>query len=243
MRVRPDDPHPGGFGEAPRRGGWRSIRAPRLLGRIGPWIRPPMAWSMARPTAGGSATRTTLVPLPHTRSTRWPCSSPRSAMSAPVASKIRSATLCIKKTNRRSEPDPGRGSWLPRATWPSVPCACSDAPMLPKQPDGPAVHGPALHHPRPHMMILKPELGQLSAHLSAVGFRLAEHGFRAFSGCLFPCRSRGNLVRAKTSSPTWTTGEAPVPVLVSPASYRAWRRSHATGCPARPGGNVLPVLR
>jgi hypothetical protein len=44
---------------------------------------------MARPTAGGSGTRTTLVPLPHTRSTRWPCSSPRSAMSALVASKIR----------------------------------------------------------------------------------------------------------------------------------------------------------
>ena len=44
---------------------------------------------MARPTAGGSGTRTILVPLPHTRSTRWPCSSPRSAMSALVASKIR----------------------------------------------------------------------------------------------------------------------------------------------------------
>jgi hypothetical protein len=37
----------------------------------------------------GSGTRTILVPLPHTRSTRWPCSSPRSLMSAPAASKIR----------------------------------------------------------------------------------------------------------------------------------------------------------
>jgi hypothetical protein len=31
----------------------------------------------------------TLVPLPHTRRTRWPCSSPRSAMLTLVASKIR----------------------------------------------------------------------------------------------------------------------------------------------------------
>ena len=44
---------------------------------------------MARPTAGGSGMRTTFLPLPLTRSTRWPCSSPRSPMSAPVASKIR----------------------------------------------------------------------------------------------------------------------------------------------------------
>jgi hypothetical protein len=41
------------------------------------------------PDGGGSGIRTILVPLPHTRSTRWPCSSPRSAMSAAVASKIR----------------------------------------------------------------------------------------------------------------------------------------------------------
>jgi hypothetical protein len=49
---------------------WRSIRAPRLLSRIGPRVRASVARSMARPTAGGSGTRTTLVPLPHTRSTR-----------------------------------------------------------------------------------------------------------------------------------------------------------------------------
>jgi hypothetical protein len=51
----------------------RSIRAPRLLSRIGPLARPAVARSMARPTAGGraSGTRTILVPLPHTRSTRW----------------------------------------------------------------------------------------------------------------------------------------------------------------------------
>jgi hypothetical protein len=36
-----------------------------------------------------ASSRTTLVPLPHTCSTRWPCSSPRSAMSALMASKIR----------------------------------------------------------------------------------------------------------------------------------------------------------
>ena len=49
----------------------RSIRVPRLLSRTGPCMRDPVAWSMARPAAGGSGTRTTLVPLPHTRRTRW----------------------------------------------------------------------------------------------------------------------------------------------------------------------------
>ena len=57
---------------------------------------------MARPTAGGSGTRTTLVPLPHTRSTRWPCSSPRSAMSAPVASKIRKPSRPGMTTSAKS---------------------------------------------------------------------------------------------------------------------------------------------
>jgi hypothetical protein len=38
----------------------------------------------------------------------------------------------------------------------------------------------------------------LGAHFNAIGFRLSEHGFRAFSGCLFRARSRGNLVRAYT---------------------------------------------
>ena len=69
----------------------RSTRVPPLLSRIGPPVRSAMARSMARPTAGGSGIRMTLVPLPHTRKTRWPCSSPRSPMSAPVASKIRQA--------------------------------------------------------------------------------------------------------------------------------------------------------
>jgi len=34
---------------------------------------------MARPTAGGRGTRTTLEPLPHTRNTRCPCFSPQVA--------------------------------------------------------------------------------------------------------------------------------------------------------------------
>jgi hypothetical protein len=61
---------------------------PRVLRRIGPESRPSTARSTARPMAGGSGTRTTLVPLPTTRSTRWPCSSPRSPTSVPLASKI-----------------------------------------------------------------------------------------------------------------------------------------------------------
>ncbi len=47
---------------------WRSIRPPARLSRIGPATRSATARSMARPTAGGSGTRTTLPPLPHTRS-------------------------------------------------------------------------------------------------------------------------------------------------------------------------------
>ena len=49
----------------------RSIRAPRLLSRIGQLARWAMArwamarWAMARPTAGGSGTRTVLVPGQH----------------------------------------------------------------------------------------------------------------------------------------------------------------------------------
>ena len=70
--MRPGDPHARVLGEVTQAagGGMRSIRAPRLLSRIGPLARSAVARSMARPAAGGSGTRTTLVPLPHTRSTR-----------------------------------------------------------------------------------------------------------------------------------------------------------------------------
>ena len=44
---------------------WQSIRVLRRLSRIGPLARSAVARSMARPTAGGSGTKTTLVPLPH----------------------------------------------------------------------------------------------------------------------------------------------------------------------------------
>ena len=60
------------------------------------------AQSIARATAGGSGTRTTLPPLPRTRSTRWPCSSPRSAMLAPQASKMRSPSRPRSATNAKS---------------------------------------------------------------------------------------------------------------------------------------------
>jgi hypothetical protein len=68
----------------------RSIREVRALRSIGPSSRSSTARSIARATAGGRGTRTTLPPLPRTLRTRWPCSSPRSAMLAPQASKIRS---------------------------------------------------------------------------------------------------------------------------------------------------------
>jgi ABC-type branched-subunit amino acid transport system ATPase component len=58
----------------------RSIRVPRLLSRIGPLARLAVAWSMARPTAGGSGTGTILVPLPR----RGPAST-RPAVTSPAA--------------------------------------------------------------------------------------------------------------------------------------------------------------
>ena len=113
MRMCPRDLDAGGFGEVRRRrvAACRSIRAPRVFSRIGPRSRRPAARSMARPTAGGSGTRTTLVPLPHTRSTRWPCSSPRSAMSAlwPRRSAGRAGRAWPPARNRMGSPTAGGG--------------------------------------------------------------------------------------------------------------------------------------
>ena len=47
------------------------------------------------------------------------------------------ATPCIKRTNRRSEPDPDPGSWLLSATWQSGHSEWPDASTSPKPPDGP----------------------------------------------------------------------------------------------------------
>ena len=60
------------------------------------------ARSMDRATAGGRGVSTTLPPLPRTRKTRWPCSSPRSSMSAPQASKIRSPSRPSMATSAKS---------------------------------------------------------------------------------------------------------------------------------------------
>jgi hypothetical protein len=104
MRMCPGDLDAGGLGEPVQAAvaACRSIRAPRVFSRIGPRIRAPTARSMARATAGGSGTRTTLVPLPHTSSTRWPCSSPRSAIFALVASKIRKPSRPGMATSAKS---------------------------------------------------------------------------------------------------------------------------------------------
>jgi len=80
----------------------RSMRTPRPFSSSGPIDRSPAARSTARLTAGGSGTRTTLPPLPRTRRTRWPCSSPRSSMSAPTASKIRKPSSPSRHTSAKS---------------------------------------------------------------------------------------------------------------------------------------------
>ena len=72
VRVGLGDLHAGGFSQAPQaaRGrvavhpGVATVEQDRPAGAV------PIAWSMARPTAGASGIRTTLVPLPHARSTR-----------------------------------------------------------------------------------------------------------------------------------------------------------------------------
>jgi hypothetical protein len=90
VQVCPGEVDAGGFGEpAQAAGGGVPVWAPRLLSRTGPCVRSPTVRSIARPTAGDSGTRTILVPLPQTRSTRWPCSSPRSVMSVLVGSAVR----------------------------------------------------------------------------------------------------------------------------------------------------------
>src|SRR5438552_531995 len=94
-----------------------------------------------------------------TRSRRWP----RSAWPAPPLSRSAQpawpgtyasngqlshftgcATPSTKRTNRRSEPGPGRESWLLCVTWRSAPFVFSGAPMSPKLPGGPA--GPWTGH-------------------------------------------------------------------------------------------------
>jgi hypothetical protein len=103
VRVCPDDLDVGRLRKAVQAAGGRvPVRVPRLLIKTGPRVREPTARSIARPTAGGSGTRTILVPLPHTRSTRWPCSSPRSAISALVASKIRKPSRPSMATRAKS---------------------------------------------------------------------------------------------------------------------------------------------
>jgi hypothetical protein len=91
MGVRPGNPDTRGVGQLPKApgGGMAIHSAAAGVQQDGPFGRSLMALSIARPTAGGRGIRTTLPPLPDTRRTRWPCSSPKSVMLAAVASKIR----------------------------------------------------------------------------------------------------------------------------------------------------------
>jgi len=105
--VRPGDWHPGGFCEplqAPRCG-VRVHAAATAAEQYRPTGTAAVALSIARPTAGGIGTKTAFVYLPHTRSTRWPCSSPRSAMSALVASKIRNPSSPSIAMSAKSQGD------------------------------------------------------------------------------------------------------------------------------------------
>ena len=106
MRVRPGDPHSGGFGELPRAAGGGVAVHPHAA-----------AVEQDRP-AGAGADRAVDGPapplaaegpgrpwclMPQTRSTRWPCSSPRSVISVPVASKIRNPSSPSIATRAKSQ--------------------------------------------------------------------------------------------------------------------------------------------
>jgi hypothetical protein len=103
VRMRPGHLDPGSLGEVVQAAGGRvPVHLGTTVVEQDRASRTGSDRSMARPTAGGSGTRTILVPLPHTRRTRWPCSSPRSAMSAEVASKIRKPSRPSMATSAKS---------------------------------------------------------------------------------------------------------------------------------------------
>jgi hypothetical protein len=105
MRVRPGDPHARMLGKVTQAAGDCVPVHPGAAGVEQDLSADPVddgAVVDGRPTAGGSGTRTTLVPLPQTRRMRWPCSSPRSAMSARVAWKIRRSNGASMATRAKS---------------------------------------------------------------------------------------------------------------------------------------------
>jgi predicted transposase YbfD/YdcC len=100
------------------------------------------------------------------------------------------ATPSTRKTNPRSEPDPGQGSWRPCATWPSVPCAWPGAPTSPKPPDGPAGqwtgHSPSSASPN--------DLETAVGSKASVRARASSRRYRA-SSCRSPSRRRARADR------------------------------------------------
>src|SRR5262245_65767219 len=89
-RMRACDVHSAGVRKVPRTAGGGVPVHPGPAGVEQDRPRGPAADGAVDGTAdGGSGISTILVPLPHTRRTRWPCPSPRAATLAVVASKIR----------------------------------------------------------------------------------------------------------------------------------------------------------
>ena len=92
QRVRPDGlGDPGAAGDpADDPPGAVPIQPPPVRARnTGPSVRSPIARSIARAVRGASGMVTTLPPLRVMVSVRWPRSTPRCSMSAPVASDTR----------------------------------------------------------------------------------------------------------------------------------------------------------
>jgi predicted transposase YbfD/YdcC len=108
-----------------------------VTGRHGQPVSAVAALGVASPAPGRRALRT------------WPATSGNSGRLSLFTG---CATPCIKRTNRRSEPDPDPGSWLLSATWQPGHSEWPDAPTSPKPPDGPdapwTAHSPSSdsHH-------------------------------------------------------------------------------------------------
>jgi AcrR family transcriptional regulator len=95
----------------------------------------PTARSLPRPTAGGSGIKTTLMPLPHTRSMRRPCSSPKSAQSRDF--RHSTCQAASRRSTRRQAypgPVPQPGTALcahQRSTWSQAPAPSGVATQMP----------------------------------------------------------------------------------------------------------------
>src|SRR5262249_41640560 len=125
----------------------------------------------------------------------WPDTSGNSGRSNPCTGSVTPST---KRTNPRSEPDPGPESWPRSVTSPSEPSDWPDAPISPKPPDGPhaAWTGPSpssdSHHDLGTAVLAQP--GGQCAALVGYGDRGAEGALDVMPQVIPPVRWAHHVV-------------------------------------------------